>query len=250
VLQQLHQQARTALHHYTAPAHRAESAVTLGAGALEGLRRAEPGGGHQLAWARFFASVAAGADQLALLQGLLAGDERIAGLTVDQELRWAFLAALAAEGLAGPELIDAELARDATASGERHATRCRAARPDAGVKAAAWRDVVDSDRLSNALVEATISGFGQPGQRELLAPYGPPYFAALERVWAERSIEIGMAVVRGLFPAYQDRPETLEAADGWLAGHPDAAPALRRLVLEARDDLARALRAQTRDAAA
>jgi aminopeptidase N len=252
VLQQLHQQARTALHHYTAPARRAGSASLLGAGALESLRRAEPGSGHQLAWARFFASVAEGADQLALLQGLLAGDERIAGLTVDQELRWAFVAALAAHGLAGPEQIDAELARDATASGERHATRCRAARPEADVKAAAWRDVVDSDRLSNALVEATISGisgFEQPGQRELLAPYAPRYFEALERVWAERSIEIGMAVVRGLFPAYQDRPETLEAADGWLSGHPDAAPALRRLVLEARDDLARALRAQARDAA-
>ena len=42
---------------------------------------------------------------------------------------------------------------------------------------------------------------------------------------------------------------TLDATDAWLAAHEDAAPALRRLVLEARDDLARALRGQACDAA-
>ncbi|MEZ3181445.1 hypothetical protein KYY02_22955 [Streptomyces pimonensis] len=42
----------------------------------------------------------------------------------------------------------------------------------------------------------------------------------------------------------------LEATDAWLTSHEDAAPALRRLVLESRDDLARALRGQACDAAA
>jgi len=54
-------------------------------------------------------------------------------------------------------------------------------------------------------------------------------------------------VVRGLSPSYpteQGGQATLDAADEWLAAHEDAALALRRLVLEARDDLARALRAQ------
>lgn len=69
-------------------------------------------------------------------------------------------------------------------------------------------------------------------------------------MWAERSIQIGMDVVKGLFPGLQDDPATLTATDAWLTSHPDAAPALRRLVLEARDDLARALRGQERDAAA
>ncbi|MCZ0995357.1 hypothetical protein O1L44_22840 [Streptomyces noursei] len=43
---------------------------------------------------------------------------------------------------------------------------------------------------------------------------------------------------------------TLDAADAWLAQRPEAAPALRRLVLEERDDLGRALRAQACDEAA
>ncbi|MGZ0238023.1 ERAP1-like C-terminal domain-containing protein, partial [Streptomyces sp. CPS1] len=203
-----------------------------------------------LAWARFFASTASAEPDLALLKELLDGTTAIEGLDVDQELRWAFLEPLAAHGVADERLLAAELARDDTASGKRHQVRCLAARPSAEVKARAWEQVVESDTLSNALVEATIAGFDQPSQRELTAPYAQKYFAAIERVWRERSIQIGMDVVSGLFPAFQDRPETLAATDAWLQAHQDAAPALRRLVLEARDDLARALRGQECDAEA
>ncbi|UWE08421.1 aminopeptidase N [Actinacidiphila bryophytorum] len=247
VLQSLHLQARTALTHYVAPDRRDLAAAEVARGALQELRLAEPGSGHQLAWARFFASVATSAADLQLLRGLLDGTAKVDGLVVDQELRWTLLGALTAQGAADTAAIAAERARDDTASGHRHEVRCLAARPSAEVKAAAWADVVDSDALSNALVEATIAGFAQAGQRELLAPFTGRYFAALEELWASRSIETAMAVVTGLFPALQDPQETLAATDGWLDGHPDAAPALRRLVLEGRDDLARAQRAQMCD---
>ncbi|MBO8198597.1 aminopeptidase N [Streptomyces smyrnaeus] len=250
VLQMLHGQAKLALDSYTAPEWRAEGSRLLSEGAVTQLRQAEPGSGHQLAWARFLAAVASGEHELRLLQGLLDGTARIDGLEVDQELRWAFLQPLAAEGLADEAAVNAELARDDTASGKRHQVRCLAARPSAAVKAQAWAGVVESDALSNALVEATISGFDQPGQTELTAPYAPRYFEVLESVWASRSIEIAMAIVRGLFPASQGNQATLDATDAWLTGHPDAAPALRRLVAESRDDLARALRAQRVDAGA
>ncbi|MFD7918260.1 aminopeptidase N [Streptomyces sp. NPDC059740] len=250
VVQSLHSQAVTALEYYTTPGHREAAARELAAGAREELERAKPGSGHQLSWARFFASVAAGEEDLRQVAGLLEGDVRIEGLDVDQELRWTLLGPLVSHGLAGTDRIDAELRRDDTASGRRHHVRCLAARPSAEVKEGAWREVVERDVLSNAMVEATIAGFDRAGQRELLTPFVDRYFASLERVWRERSIEIGMAVVRGLFPMLQcDRP-TLAAADAWLESHPQAAPALRRLVLESRDDLARALRAQECDAAA
>ncbi|MFJ4845218.1 MULTISPECIES: aminopeptidase N [unclassified Streptomyces] len=250
VLQGLHMQARTALHDYAAPQWREEGLRALEQGALRELRAAEPGSGHQLAWARFHASVASGEAGTAFLRSLLDGTEKVDGLEVDQELRWTFLESLAAGGAADGSVIDAELARDDTASGRRHQVRCLAARPSAAVKAQAWAAVVESDTLSNALVEATIAGFEQAGQRALLAPYAERYFAAIEGIWAERSIEIAMAVVRGLFPHLQDRAETVDAADAWLDAHSGAAPALRRLVAECRDDLARALRAQERDTAA
>ncbi|AXG77858.1 aminopeptidase N [Streptomyces paludis] len=249
VLQMLHAWARSALDHYAAPSWREEGGRLLAEGALHELRNAEPGSQHQLTWARFTAAVAVSAADFQLLRGLLDGTAKIDGLTVDQELRWALLGPLVAAGLAGETDIAAELARDDTASGKRHEVRALASRPSAAVKAQVWAQVVESDALSNALVGAAIAGFAQPGRRELTAPYVTTYFEAIERVWSERSIQIGIDVVRGLFPAYQDSRPTLEAAQGWLDSHRDAAPALRRLVLEATDDLARTLRGQECDAA-
>ncbi|MEU5207747.1 aminopeptidase N [Streptomyces sp. NPDC020742] len=250
VLQSLHGQAQTALEFYSAPDRQELAARELAEGARHELRLAAPGSGHQLTWARHFAAIAATPADLQLLGGLLDGTAKIDGLEVDQELRWALLEPLVAHGAAGEAAVDEELARDDTASGKRYQVRCLAARPSAEVKERAWADVVESDALSNALVEATIAGFAQTGQRELLAPFAPRYFAAIERVWQERSIEIAMSVVRGLFPAWLVEQSTLDATDAWLAEHPQAAPALRRLVLEERDDLARALRAQACDAGA
>ncbi|MGI5454850.1 aminopeptidase N [Streptomyces sp. CA-249302] len=247
VVQMLHAWANSALVNYAPPAWRPAGEELLSSVALRDLRAAEPGSEHQLAWARFFASVASAPGDLALLRALLDGTEKVDGLEVDQELRWAFLEPLAAHGAADEAVLAAELARDDTASGKRHQVRCLAARPSAAVKAQAWAQVVESDALSNALVEATIAGFAQPSQRELTAPYTAKYFEVIERLWQERSIQIGMDVVRGLFPAWPADGEargTLDAADAWLAAHEGSAPALRRLVLEARDDLARALRAQ------
>ncbi|MEV8522833.1 aminopeptidase N [Streptomyces sp. NPDC052000] len=250
VLQMLHAWAQSAIVHYAAPEWREEGGRLLAEGALHELRLAEPGSQHQLTWARFFAATATTEADFQLLKGLLAGSAKIDGLDVDQELRWALLEPLASHGIADESDIDGELARDDTASGKRHQVRCLAGRPSEAVKAQAWAQVVESDALSNALVEATIAGFGHSSQRELIAPYASKYFEAIERVWAERSIQIGMDIVKGLFPGLQGDERTLAATDAWLTGHQDAAPALRRLVLEARDDLARSLRGQACDAAA
>jgi aminopeptidase N len=249
VVQMLHAWAESAVTHYAAPARRETTARLLAEGARRELYAAEAGSEHQLAWARFFARTAAAEADFELLGDLLAGTASVEGLDIDQELRWVFLEPLAAHGVVDEKVLAEELARDDTASGKRHQVRCLAARPSEAVKAQAWAQVVESDALSNAMVEATISGFSQGSQRELLAPYAEKYFAAIERVWAERSIQIGMHVVQGMFPSLQQSLETLAATDAWLEAHRDAAPALRRLVLEARDDLARALRGQECDAA-
>ncbi|MFH8494524.1 aminopeptidase N [Streptomyces coeruleorubidus] len=249
VVQMLHAWAESAVTHYAAPARRETTARLLAEGARRELYAAEAGSEHQLAWARFFARTAAAEADFELLSDLLAGTASVEGLDLDQELRWVFLEPLAAHGVVDEKALADELARDDTASGKRHQVRCLAARPSEAVKAQAWAQVVESDALSNAMVEATIAGFSQGSQRELLAPYAEKYFAAIERVWAERSIQIGMHVVQGMFPSLQQSRETLDATDAWLEAHREAAPALRRLVLEARDDLARALRGQDCDAA-
>jgi aminopeptidase N len=77
-----------------------------------------------------------------------------------------------------------------------------------------------------------------------------PYFAALTRIWRQRTNETAQNIVVGLFPTLLAEASTVAAADAWLGEHANAAPALRRLVGESRDGVARALRAQARDARA
>ncbi|WP_137722965.1 aminopeptidase N [Prescottella subtropica] len=204
------------------------------------MHDAAPGSGAQLAWARAVAAAAAVDDRHAAdLRAILAGDRPGPdGLRLDPDLRWAWWTALSATGHAGPDDVDTELARDDTASGRTAHLRALAARPHPDVKADAWRSALDDPTLSNDQLDAVIGGFRSGGRRDLIAGYDDAYFAAIGDVWAGRSIEIARRIVLGLFPA----AESLDGVDTWLGAHPDAPDALRRLVLEQRDHLARDLR--------
>jgi aminopeptidase N len=188
-------------------------------------------------------------EQLDLLAGLLDGTETIDGLAVDTELRWALLERLAVTGRADEAAIDAELALDPTAAGQRHAATARAGRPTPEAKAQAWAAVVEDNKLAAAVQEATIGGFADADQRELLTPYTAEYFAAVKGIWETRSHEVAQQIVVDLYPSLQVSQETLDATDAWLASA-DPAPALRRLIVESRSGVERALRAQAADAAA
>ncbi|MFI1797234.1 aminopeptidase N [Streptomyces sp. NPDC020379] len=249
VVQSLQRQTKLALDLYAAPDWREKGLATWTEAALEQLRAAEPGSDHQLSWARTFAATARTPEQLGLLQALLDGTESIEGLAVDTDLRWTLLERLAATGRADEQAIAAELERDKTSAGERHAAAARAARPTAEAKAETWARVVESDKLPNAVQEAVIGGFVQTDQRELLAPYSEKYFAVVKSIWESRSHEIAQQIVVGLYPALLVSRDTLDATDAWLASaEPNAA--LRRLVTESRAGVERALKAQAADAAA
>ncbi|MFG2757410.1 aminopeptidase N [Streptomyces wuyuanensis] len=249
VVQSLQRQVKLALDLYAAPEWRETGLTQWTDATLAHLRSSDPGGDHQLAWARAFAATARTPQQLDLLQALLEGRDSIEGLAVDTELRWAFVERLAATGVYDEDEIAAELERDRTAAGERHAATARAARPTPEAKAEAWESVVESGKLPNAVQEAVIGGFVQTDQRELLAPYTEKYFAAVKGVWESRSHEVAQQIAVGLYPTLQVSAETLDATDAWLDS---AAPtaALRRLVLESRAGVERALKARAADAAA
>ncbi|MEU2787587.1 aminopeptidase N [Streptomyces sp. NPDC007100] len=249
VVQSLHRQVKLALDLYAAPDWRETGLAKWTEAALEQLRAAAPGSDHQLAWARAFAAAARTDAQLNLLQSLLDGTQEIPGLAVDTELRWSLVQRLAATGRADEKVIEAELERDRTSAGERHAAAARASRPTAEAKAEAWASVVESDKLPNAVQEAVIGGFVQTDQRELLAPYAEKYFAEVKGVWDARSHEMAQQIAVGMYPALQVSQETLDATDAWLASAAPSA-ALRRLVTESRSGIERALKAQRADAAA
>ncbi|WP_171161563.1 aminopeptidase N [Streptomyces sp. I05A-00742] len=249
VVQSLQRQVKLALDLYAAPDWREAGLRMWTESVWAYLRDAEPGSDHQLAWARAFAATARTDEQLDFLAGLLEGTELVTGLAVDTDLRWDLLIRLAATGRADEQAIAAELDRDRTSAGEQHAAAARAARPTDGAKAAAWASVVESDKLTNAVQEAVISGFVVADQRELLAPYAEKYFAVVKEIWETRSHEVAQQIAVGLYPSLQISRETLDTTDAWLASaNPTAG--LRRLVLESRAGVERALKAQAADAAA
>jgi aminopeptidase N len=243
-------QAETAVLLYSAPEKRADTRRRLADGLGELLRAAAPGSDSQLQLLRAYASAAVGDDHLDVVRRVLDSEQGIDGVEVDTDLRWHLLQRLVSAGRVEDAEIDRELDRDDTATGRRHAAAALAARPQPEAKEEAWSSVIDSDQLPNAIQTAVIGGFAQPDQVEMLRPYVARYFAALTDVWAGRTNETAQNIVIGLFPSLLAEQATLDAADAWLAANADAVPALRRLVLESRDGVARALRVQARDAVA
>jgi aminopeptidase N len=247
VVQVLLGRLASAIKLYVAPEHR-EAEAARAAQALHDLAvSAEPGSDAQLQLVKAFAANAVTPEQLDGVAALYDGSGALPGLELDTDLRWDLLVSLATGGRADDAAVDAELERDDTAAGRRAAAAARAARPLPEAKAEAWRQVVDSDELPNAVQASMIGGFGRVHDLELLEPFVEPYFAALRRVWETRTNEIAQQIVVGLYPTQLATRETLERTDAWLAELDGELPALRRLVLESRDGVARALRAQERD---
>ena len=240
-------QATTALTFYADPEWAPTGWADLSRTARTALAAAEPGSGFQLAWARAYASSARSGEDLAALRGWLDGNGVPDGLTVDTELRWTVLQSLVANGAAGAADVDAELAADRTASGEREAAYAHALVPTAENKAAVWALLTGPDALPNWRNRALLQGFTHPAQVELTAPYRERYFATVDQVWAQRDSEPAQEFVQLAYPAYLVEEDTVAATDAWLAQ--DGRPAsLRRLVAEGRDGVVRALKARERDA--
>ncbi|WP_319456188.1 MULTISPECIES: aminopeptidase N [unclassified Mycobacterium] len=221
---------------------------------LELARGAEPGSDHQLAFVNALCTSALSLRHTAVLAALLDTDPSelgLSGLTVDTDLRWRIVTALAAGGDvdekdAATPFIDAEAQRDPTAAGKRNAAAASAARPQAAVKDAAWAQVIEDDTIANITTRAIVTGFVQPGQAALLAPFREKYFGAIAGVWERRSSEVAQTVVIGLYPSWDVSQAGLDAADAFLAD-PELPPALHRLVLEGRAGVERALRARAFD---
>ncbi len=202
------------------------------------LQQADAGSDAQLSWARALAAASAFDDiHHAEVRALLDGDVP-EGLVVDPDLRWQLLTALVTTGNADLADIAAEEERDDTGDGRTAARRARASVPDAAVRAAAWTAAWDDRSLTNDHLDAEIGGFRAGGRRDLIESFDEEYFDRIGAAWSERSIEIARRLVIGLFPARS----SLDLVDAWLSASPETPAALRRLLIEQRDHLARDLR--------
>jgi aminopeptidase N len=244
VLQDLHRVTLRLLATMADPAWVPEARKQLAEAAMPLLRSAEPGGDHQLVWAQLLSRTAVTPAQLDLLAGLLDGGAEVPGLAVDTELRWALLRRLAAAGRAGDPQIDAELERDATDAGRRHAAACRAAVPDAAHKEAAWSLLAESEELGADGIMEVAGAFAQPEHAHLLAPYAERYFAALPGIWLSSRGELfRIGLGHALFPYWAASPGLIERINEFLAAG-DRDPGLARVLIEGRDVVERGLRSR------
>jgi aminopeptidase N len=250
-----------AIDQFAHPATRDRLRATWETGLRELIDRADPGSDHQLTFVKAFAGTtgkrtppssyggaARSSSGLDLLEGLLEGTTDLPGLEVSDDIRWAALTALAANGRADRDRVLVELARDNTISGQERAAAALAVLPSAKAKAEAWQQAAVSDEVANETQRSIAYVFDASGQEELLAPYLERYLEVADTVWEDKGTHVATTTLEYLFPRTLTSQETLDRVDEWLAST-HANPAATRYVREARDDIARALAAQAVDGA-
>jgi aminopeptidase N len=231
-------QGKSAVSLYTSDENRPELAERWESGLRALVDAAEPGSDHQLALVRAHASAASGPERLReILDGALEG------LSVDTDLRWTIVTALARLGEADEAEIATELERDNTISGQENAVAARAIRPLAEAKAEAWQIAAVDPSTPNETRRQAALAFQVAGQAEVLEPYVDRYLEMADTIIDDMGVWIGQVALIHLFPSANPSPATLEKVDAWLAST-TANPAATRYVSEGRDDLARALKAQ------
>jgi aminopeptidase N len=248
-----------AIDQFASPANRDALRATWETGLRGLIERSAPGSDHQLTFVKAFAGVmgrrippssyggaARSAAGLDLLEALLDGTSRLPGLEVSDDIRWAALTALAANGRADRERVLGQLEQDNTISGRERAAAALAVLPSAEAKSEAWHQAAVSDEVPNETQRSIAYVFDTSGQEELLAPYLEKYLDLAETIWEDKGTHVATTTLEYLFPRALTSRETLERVDVWL-GSTGANPAAVRYVREVRDDIARALAAQAVD---
>ena len=228
---------------YSAPSNREKLRAKRSAGLYELAKSAKPGSDEQLALARGFANGATISDA-AKVKDIL--DGKMAGLTIDSEMRWSLVKSLTERGVFSATEIDAELARDNTADGARHAAEAKAMIATPQAKAEVWSALTNTE-LSNHIQRHMLIGVNRPIQQDLWAPYVDKYFEVVRKLWDENSYEIGKQFADLAFPRLAPTAENLAKAEKWIAANQDASDGVMRCVKEGRDSLVRALKAQSVD---
>ncbi|MGZ5417069.1 MAG: aminopeptidase N [Nocardioides sp.] len=225
------------------------------------LEAAEPGSDHQLTFMKCFAGTTgkrippssysgAGRSPKAMdfLAGLLDGTASLEGFTVDTDMRWTILTALASAGRVDRDRIEQELATDNTISGHEKAAAAIAALPDPETKEESWVAGARRKGTPNETQRHIAYIWDTAGQQDVLAPFLEKYLEAADTIWEDLGVQIASTALEYMFPRALTSQETLDRVDAWLQSS-SANPAAKRYVGEGRADIVRALKAQAFDAA-
>lgn len=238
-------QMHTSVEAYTGEKDRDAMRLRLADGLAHLMQNATPGSDLQLMYARAFAQNAHTPAHIEKVRALLNGSAP--GLIIDADLRWLFIITLAERNAFAKAELDVELASDNTTSGNCFYETALAATPTAKAKEYAWNKIITEDIMTSVRT-ALVTGFQRPIQRELLSTYVDRYFDSIIGVWESKSYEGASKIVMGLYPTWVLSQETIDKTALWLDTTGKDSPAvLRKLVIEARDSLSRALKVQSLD---
>jgi len=238
-------QIDTAIWAYAHPSHREALRLQVASAVEAMLDAAKSGSDHQMQFARGFANNAVTPAQFERIKAMLSGS--INGLVIDAEIRWYLFLCGVKRGVFGAADIESESAKDATAHGKQYTAYAYAALPNKAAKAEAFKSIT-TDNLSNTIHAYKCRGFNENIHHELLADFVDQYFDVLLKVWETKGFEIAETTATLLFPTWVISDATVKKAQHWLdfTGK-DASNALRRTILEGRDAMTRALKAQAAD---
>lgn len=256
------EQAVSAIKEFAPVSKRKRLTKEFGTALMDALITLEPGSDRQRSVARALTQLGQGTEALAAeLTFLLAGDETSElspGLEIDDEMKWLLLISLASLGRIDDARLADELSVSHTATNELYYRTALAALPDLQRRRALWTQIYDGMDgqgavLTNAQVTASARGLAA-SHPEFLTELFPKLMEGLQTIWTSRSNNLATRTINGLFPMNQKpitggpdaqtKHPSLVQLDAWLAQHPDAPGALRRILVERRADLAHRLIAQ------
>ena len=249
VIQQLLLQLRTAIDMYADRSARSSYLATLAENLKSAWEQSDPGSDKQLAFVRAWSHVAQTKNDLNLIENILDKSFKIEGLQVDPDLRWTLLRRLVVTGMADDSKIEAELANDPTAMGKEQAAGAKAALPTKQAKENTWNELINNQKLTNSEIHSMLAGFHHVDHLTVLKDFVDLYFNSVSDLWNARTHEIGQSLVTGLFPVIVVEQTVIDKADQFLKNNSDLPTGAKRIIVEQRDSLARALKAQLKDKA-
>ena len=241
-------QMLTVANFYTEERNRLSSQLKVAEGLWNLAQYAKAGSDAQLQFVKFFAQFARSDAQLDTISHLLSGKAQLDGLEIDTDLRWELLTSLSVGGKVSKDRIDTELDADNTANGQKAHAAAIAALPDPKAKQEMFNKLVDTDQMSNALVNSASLAFGRVLNTGILEPFVDQYFDKVLSIWENKSYHMAEYLLVNLYPLALVHEALANQTEEFLKkSELDAKPALKRIIVENLAGVQRALVAQKRD---
>lgn len=244
--------ALTAITYFMPSAQRRDAASVFVNTAIDALCKVESSD-RKREWAQsalrgLILSGSANDDQLAFLQDIASGSSHL--LEVGPTLAWRGRVAMSALGELSDEQIDEYLQQDLSGEAEVFALRARAASSERIARHRFWDSVLEQD-LANDKMTAILNGLSDGALANNVLGFAGDFFDLVLPFWEDHTIGMGNRFVAGAYPGVIDASNGPDAealrfmASHWLSEYDYAPAALRRLMLEQKDELERRFRIQT-----